>query len=84
MRGISLEESLEQIAHLERIDGTEDLNKKDADALARKKMVMDETFERNRKQIGDGDFKYDVDRDFEYDVGEVETCDWDEGEDEDF
>merc|ERR1712002_717508 len=47
MKGISLEESLETIAQLERIDPAEDLNKIDADSLARKKLVMDASFERN-------------------------------------
>lgn len=79
MKGISLEESLETIAQLEKIDPGEDLNKIDSDALARKKLVMDATFEKNRKKIGDEGFEYDVEVDFGKDGSlEVETCDWDD------
>lgn len=84
MKGISLEESLAAIADLERIDPTEDLNKVDSDALARKKLVMEASFERNRKKIGDDSFEYDVQVDFgggEGD-GEVETCEWDDDDDD--
>jgi len=84
MKGISLENSLGAIAKLERIDPVEDLNKIDADALARKKMVMDESFERNRKKFGEEGFEYDVEVDFGKDNGlEVETCEWDDDDDDD-
>lgn len=85
LKGISLEESLDAIAQLEKIDPTEDLNKIDSAALARKKLVMDEAFEKNRKQIGDEDFQYDVEVDFGNDKnadGEIESFDWDEDEDD--
>lgn len=57
----------------------------DSAALARKKLVMDEAFEKNRKQIGDEDFQYDVEVDFGNDKnadGEIESFDWDEDEDD--
>lgn len=83
LKGIPLAESLDAIAQLEKIDPSEDLNKIDSAALARKKLVMDETFEKNRKQIGDEGFQYDVQVDFGNNVdGEIESFDWDEDDDE--
>lgn len=38
-------------------------------------------FEANQKKRGDKDFQYDVEIDFE--TGAIETCDWDDDEDED-
>ena len=44
---------------------------------------MDEAFEKNRKQIGDEGFQYEVEVDFEQNGdGEMESFDWDEGEDD--
>ena len=52
--------------------------------MARKKLVMDATFEKNRKKIGDEGFEYDVEVDFGKDGSlEVETCDWDDDDDGD-
>lgn len=85
MKGISLDESLNAIAQLEKIDPTEDLNKIDSAALSRKKLVMDETFEKNRKQIGDEGYEYDVEVDFgdgNNGDGEMESFDWDEDDDD--
>jgi len=85
MKGISLDESLNAIAQLEKIDPTEDLNKIDSAALSRKKLVMDETFEKNRKQIGDEGYEYDVEVDFgdgHNGDGEMESFDWDEDDDD--
>jgi len=50
-------------------------------ALNFKKAVMDQTFEKNRKQPDDPDFQYDVEVDFA--AGPVETCEWDSDDDND-
>ena len=53
----------------------------DEEVLKRKKAIMEESFKRNCKKIGDPDFQYDVEVDF--DTGAIEGCDWDSGEDVD-
>lgn len=83
MKGISLNDSLKKNKELEEIDPEEDLNKVDDSTLARKKAVMDESFEKNRKKPGDPGFQYDVEVDFEND-GPIETIDWDDDSDPDF
>ena len=86
MNGITLENSLKMNAKLTDIDPDEDLNKVDAETLKRKKAMMDEAFNKNRKQIGDSDFVYDVEVDFEGagGGGAVETCEWDSNSDDEF
>ena len=86
MNGITLENSLRMNAKLTDLDPEEDLNKVDAETLKRKKALMEEAFNKNRKQIGDEDFVYDVEVDFEGGGGggTVETCEWDSNSDDEF
>ncbi|BHF60397.1 Centrosomal protein of 19 kDa [Sparganum proliferum] len=74
INGRSLEESLKINAALESISSDEDLNKADDETLERKKLVMEETFERNRVRPTDPDFEYDIAVDF---PKQVETSGWD-------
>ena len=55
--------------------------KVDEEVLKRKKAIMEESFRRNCKKIGDPDFQYDVEVDF--DTGAIESADWDSGDDVD-
>ncbi|VDN09410.1 unnamed protein product [Dibothriocephalus latus] len=74
INGQSLEECLRINAELECISPNEDLNKADDETLERKKLVMEETFERNRVRPTDPDFEYDIAVDFPQ---QVETSGWD-------
>ncbi|XP_078694620.1 centrosomal protein of 19 kDa-like [Branchiostoma floridae x Branchiostoma belcheri] len=83
LRGMSLDESLNEIRKEYSIDPNEDLNKVDEETLRKKKTAMEDSFEKNRKKPGDPDFEYEVERDFQ----PVETCEWDSadsGSDADF
>lgn len=86
MNGVTLENSLQMNAKLTAMDPEEDLNKVDDETLKRKKAIMDESFNKNRKQIGDEGFVYDVEVDFEgAGAGTaVETCEWDSNSDDEF
>jgi centrosomal protein CEP19 len=53
----------------------------DQDTLIRKKLQMDSTFEKNRKQPGDPDFEYNVEVDFET-VEKMESA-WDSDDNSD-
>ncbi|MEE6500798.1 hypothetical protein FKM82_003935 [Ascaphus truei] len=77
LNGKSLEESLEAIRREQIIDPEEDLNKLGDRELAKRKSLMDELFENNRKKKDDPDFEYNVEVDFTQD-GPVENCGWDE------
>ena len=81
MNGLSLQASLEKNKKLSMIDPEEDLNKVDEETLKRKKALMEQSFERNKKKPGDPDFEYDVEVDFE--GGAIETCEWDSDNDDD-
>ncbi|NWH83140.1 CEP19 protein, partial [Piaya cayana] len=81
--GETLAESLEKFHREEAIDPEEDLNKLDDEALAKRKSLMDELFEKNRKKRDDPDFVYDVEVDFPQDE-QVESCGWDAESDEGF
>ena len=81
LNGMSLEESLEKNQKLSLIDPEEDLNKVDEETLHRKKALMEQSFERNKKERGDPGFEYDVQVDF--DGAAIETCEWDSDNDED-
>ncbi|XP_060623974.1 centrosomal protein of 19 kDa [Anolis sagrei] len=83
LEGQSLTQSLEQIKREETIDPEEDLNKLDDKELAKKKKIMDELFEKNRKKKDDPDFIYDVEVAFPQDE-ELEACEWDTKSDEEF
>ncbi|XP_053315690.1 centrosomal protein of 19 kDa [Spea bombifrons] len=83
LNGQSLEATLEGIRRGETVDPEEDLNKLDDRELAKKKQIMDDLFEKNRKKKDDPDFQYDVEVDFTHD-GPVESCGWDDESDEGF
>lgn len=63
------------------INPEEDLNKLDDNELAKKKKIMDELFEKNRRKPNDPEFVYDLEVDFPQD-GQIESCGWDEEEQE--
>ncbi|KGL83554.1 Centrosomal protein of 19 kDa, partial [Tinamus guttatus] len=79
--GQSLAESLEQIRQEETIDPEEDMNKLDDKELAKRKSIMDELFEKNRKKKDDPDFVYNVEVEFPQDE-QLESCGWDVESDE--
>ncbi len=79
LNGMSLEASLARNNEMDKINPEEDLNKVDEETLKRKKLQMDNEFERNRKKPGDPDFQYDVEVDFEIEKVDVETAGWDSG-----
>lgn len=76
LRGESLAESLEKIQQEETIDPEEDMNKLDDKELAKRKSIMDELFEKNRKKKDDPDFIYDIEVEFPQDE-QLESCGWD-------
>ena len=77
LKGLSLDEALDKVKGERSIDPEEDLNRLDDDALDKKKEVMDETFQKNRKKPGDQDFEYDVEVDFEKEGPPIESSGWD-------
>lgn len=76
-------QSLEQVQREEAIDPEEDMNKLDDKELAKRKSIMDELFEKNRKKKDDPDFVYNVEVVFPQDE-QVESCGWDAESDEGF
>ncbi|KAM9128120.1 centrosomal protein of 19 kDa isoform 1-T5 [Pangshura tecta] len=83
LQGESLAQSLEQIQQEETIDPEEDLNKLDDKELAKRKSIMDELFEKNRKKKDDPDFTYNVEVEFPQDE-QLESCGWDAESDSEF
>ncbi|XP_054839555.1 centrosomal protein of 19 kDa [Eublepharis macularius] len=83
LEGQSLTQSLEQIQLKETIDPEENLNKLDDKELAKRKKIMDELFEKNRKKKDDPDFVYNVEVEFPQDE-ELESCGWDADSDDEF
>ncbi|KAM7160536.1 centrosomal protein of 19 kDa isoform 1-T2 [Macrochelys suwanniensis] len=83
LQGQSLAQSLEQIQQEETIDPEEDLNKLDDKELAKRKSIMDELFEKNRKKKDDPDFTYNVEVEFPQDE-QLESCGWDAESDSEF
>ncbi|NXM75855.1 CEP19 protein, partial [Serilophus lunatus] len=81
LRGESLAESLEKFQQEVTIDPEEDMNKLDDKELAKRKSIMDELFEKNRKKKDDPDFVYDVEVEFPQDE-KLESCGWDVESDE--
>ncbi|XP_068135255.1 centrosomal protein of 19 kDa [Hyperolius riggenbachi] len=77
LKGDSLQVTLNGIKKEETIDPDEDLNKLDDKELAKRKSIMDDIFEKNRKKKDDPDFEYNVEVNFTQDKV-VETCGWDE------
>nr|XP_056705289.1 centrosomal protein of 19 kDa [Euleptes europaea] len=81
--GQSLSQSLKQIQLKVTIDPEENLNQLDDKELAKRKKIMDELFEKNRKKKDDPDFVYNVEVDFPQEE-ELESCGWDADSDDDF
>ncbi|NXD79592.1 CEP19 protein, partial [Halcyon senegalensis] len=81
--GESLAESLEKFQREETIDPEEDMNKLDDSELAKRKSIMDELFEKNRKKKDDPDFVYDIEVEFPQDEP-LESCGWDVESGEEF
>ncbi|NXY50921.1 CEP19 protein, partial [Ceuthmochares aereus] len=81
--GESLDESLEKFRQEETIDPEEDMNKLDDKDLAKRKSIMDELFEKNRKKKDDPDFIYDIEVEFPQNE-QLESCSWDMESDEEF
>ncbi|XP_035230442.1 centrosomal protein of 19 kDa-like [Stegodyphus dumicola] len=81
MRGLDLEESLQELEKEFSIDPDENLNMADDATLQRKKEIMDLSFEKNRKKPGDPDFQYDIEVDFSSVAG-IESSVWDSEKDE--
>ncbi|XP_009995011.1 PREDICTED: centrosomal protein of 19 kDa [Chaetura pelagica] len=81
LRGESLAESLEKFQQEDTINPEEDLNKLDDKELAKRKSIMDELFEKNRKKKDDPDFIYDIEVEFPQDE-QLESCGWDGDSDE--
>jgi len=77
LSGLSLEASIARNNDMDRIDPEENLNKVDEETLQRKKLQMDNTFEKKRIRPGDPDFQYNVEVDFDAGIGTVETSGWD-------
>ncbi|GFS32340.1 centrosomal protein of 19 kDa [Trichonephila inaurata madagascariensis] len=82
MKGLELEESLQEINKEFSVDPEENLNDADDIELKRKKEIMNLTFEKNQKKPGDPDFKYDVEVDFSQVAG-IESSIWDSEKDDD-
>ncbi|KAF8795746.1 centrosomal protein of 19 kDa-like isoform X2 [Argiope bruennichi] len=76
MKGLDLDENLQEINKEFSVDPDENLNDIDDVTLKRKKEIMDLTFEKNRKKPGDPDFQYDVEVDFSQTAG-IESSIWD-------
>ncbi len=83
LKGLSIDEAVEKAKGERTIDPDEDLNRLDDDSLKKKKAVMDETFEQNRKKPGDADFEYEVEVDFDKDGPPIESSGWDSDNDSD-
>ncbi|XP_075057700.1 centrosomal protein of 19 kDa [Mixophyes fleayi] len=83
LKGESLEVSLERIRREETLDPDEDLNKLDDKELDKRKSIMDELFEKNRKKKDDPDFEYNVEVDFAQEQV-VKSCGWDDDSEDGF
>ncbi|KAG8173607.1 hypothetical protein JTE90_018900 [Oedothorax gibbosus] len=81
MKGMDLDESLQDLEKEFAVDPDENLNDIDDVRLKRKKEIMNLSFEKNRKKPGDPDFEYDVEVDFSQVAG-VESSMWDSEKDE--
>lgn len=81
MREKNLEVVLEKINKEFSLNPNEDLNQVDEITLKRKKELMDEIFEKNRKKPGDPDFEYNVEVDFDK-LDKIETNEFDSGSDD--
>ncbi|XP_029471027.1 centrosomal protein of 19 kDa [Rhinatrema bivittatum] len=83
LQGQTLAESLQKIQQEAVLDPDEDLNKLDDKELSKRKSLMDELFEKNRKKKDDPEFVYDIEVEFPQDA-QLESCGWDDGSDNEF
>lgn len=60
LSGMFLEESLVRNDEIDKFDLEEDFNKFDDEIFRRKKLIMEDIFEKNLKKSGDSGFEYDV------------------------
>ncbi|CAF0852838.1 unnamed protein product [Adineta steineri] len=77
---ISKSDIEKKLRTFDNLDPNEDLNKLDDDALKHKKLIMSESYEKNRVDPSSKDFVYDVAVDFEQPAGEKQTSEWDSSE----
>ncbi|XP_063771635.1 centrosomal protein of 19 kDa isoform X2 [Pseudophryne corroboree] len=82
LKGESLKASLDRIQRENTVNPDEDLNKLDDKELAKRKSIMDELFEKNRKKKDDPDFEYNVEVDFAQEG--AASCGWDEDSEDGF
>jgi len=66
-----------KLRHFDELDTNEDLNKLDDDILKHKKLIMNETYEKNLIDPSSKDFVYDLAVDFEPTTGEQHASEWD-------
>ncbi|CAF3032131.1 unnamed protein product [Rotaria socialis] len=74
---ISKNDIEKKLRKFDELDVNEDLNKLDDGTLKHKKLIMNETFEKNRVDPSSKNFVYDVVVDFEPTPGEKQTSEWD-------
>ena len=74
---LSKNEIEKKLRQFDQLDANEDLNKLDDDALKHKKLIMSETFDKNRIDPASADFVYDVEVDFEPEQEDKQTSEWD-------
>jgi centrosomal protein CEP19 len=69
-----------KLNQFDKLDTNEDLNKLDDDTLKHKKLIMNESYEKNHIDPSSKDFVYDVAVDFEPIKGEEHASEWDSGD----
>lgn len=79
-KGRTLDEAVTAISKEYLVDPEQDLNKLDDEQLARKKKVMNSSFEKNQLKPGDPGYEYD--KQIEYDTTEKVEAGWDSPDDD--
>ena len=74
---LSKNEIEKKLNQFDKLDTNEDLNKLDDEALTHKKLIMNESYEKNRIDPASKDFVYDVTVDFEPTADEKQGSEWD-------
>jgi centrosomal protein CEP19 len=74
---LSKSEIEKKLRYFDELDTNEDLNKLDDDTLKHKKLIMNETYEKNLIDPSSKNFVYDVAVDFEPITGEPQASEWD-------
>ncbi|XP_045618915.1 centrosomal protein of 19 kDa-like [Procambarus clarkii] len=80
-KGRTVEEAVANLTKEYSVDPNQDLNKLDDEQLAKKKKVMNSSFEKNQLKPGDPGYEYD--RQVEFDTSDKVEAGWD-SPDEDF